>query len=250
MEYRLFDMHCHLDFLPNAAGFARTAGENGAAFYSNTVEPAGYLQAREALAGLPNVRVGVGLHPWWVDDGRCGPEEVEQACQLASTTPYIGEVGLDLGKRHVASRDAQVAAFRRVATVCAREGGKLISIHSVKAGHAVLDILEETGCLRGNRVVMHWFSDSDDALRRAIALGCWFSVGPRMLATKRGRQYVRLIPLEKLLLETDLPETPRSGITPAEWVGALEEAARTLAEIRQQPLTPTLTATSQELLAL
>lgn len=36
-------------------------------------------------------------------------------------------------------------------------------------------------------------------------MGCWFSVGERMLATKRGRAYVQSIPSDRLLLETDAP---------------------------------------------
>lgn len=35
---------------------------------------------------------------------------------------------------------------------------------------------------------------------------CYFSVNERMLGTKRGREYARQIPLDKLLIETNARE--------------------------------------------
>ena len=53
-----------------------------------------------------------------------------------------------------------------------------------------------------------------------------------MLATKRGRAYVRQIPPERLLLETDLPDegTDATQAGPA-WIAQLERAAQMLGEI-------------------
>ncbi len=42
-------------------------------------------------------------------------------------------------------------------------------------------------------------------LKRAISLGCWFSVGPAMLATKKGKSLVKEMPKERILTETDGP---------------------------------------------
>ena len=247
MAYELVDMHCHLDFLDNPVAFARDAANLGMAFFSSTVTPAGYERACGLLAGEPNVRVGVGLHPWWVDDGRCGPQDVERACELVLAARYVGEVGLDFGKRHVASREQQVKAFERIARTCAREGGKLLSVHSVKSADVVLDVLESTGCLASNEVILHWYSGSDVALRRAISLGCRFSVGARMLATKRGREYVKLIPADRMLLETDLPPGEDTAFPLDAWQAELRE---TQVAIEQARGPVPLAATSRALLLL
>jgi len=52
---------------------------------------------------------------------------------------------------------------------------------------------------------MHWFSGTHAELRRAIELGCWFSVGPAMLRGEKGRRLASLMPTDRVLTETDGP---------------------------------------------
>lgn len=40
-------------------------------------------------------------------------------------------------------------------------------------------------------------------LNRAVRLGCWFSVGPAMLATNKGRKLIQTVPNDRVLTETD-----------------------------------------------
>ena len=231
-SFALADMHCHLDFSSDAAALARLAQAHGVVAFSNTVTPEGYLAAGEALAGFPNVRVGVGLHPWWVADGRCGAEQVELACQLIQETRFVGEVGFDFTPRREGTFETQLDAFERIVDTCCAQGGKVISIHAVRSATAVLDVLERHNATHGNTYILHWFSGSSQELVRARELGCHFSVNPNMLATKRGRAYVRQIPPGRLLLETDLPDegTDAAQAGPA-WIAQLEYAAQMLGKI-------------------
>lgn len=201
---RAFDMHCHLDFAPDARAAASSAAALGIGALSVTVTPAGYGRAARELASFSNVRVGLGLHPWWIADGMCGEDDVAAFERLAPDERFIGEVGLDFGGVRVAAREAQLAAFDRVAAACSG-GGKVLSIHAVKAAGEALDVLERRGALAGNACIFHWFSGTSDELQRAVRLGCRFSVNPRMLETKRGRAYARSLPADRLLLESDAP---------------------------------------------
>ena len=231
-SFALADMHCHLDFSSDMAALARLAQAHGVAALSNTVTPEGYLAASEALAGFLNVRVGVGLHPWWVADGRCGAEQVELACRLIQETRFVGEVGLDFAPRREGTFETQLDAFERIVDACCAQGGKVISIHAVRSATAVLDVLERHRATRSNACILHWFSGSSQELARARELGCHFSVNLNMLATKRGRAYVRQTPPERLLLETDLPDerTDAAQAGPA-WIAQLEYAAQMLGKI-------------------
>ena len=228
----LADMHCHLDFSSDMAALARLAQAHGVAAFSNTVTPEGYLAASEALAGFPNVRTGVGLHPWWVADGCCDAEQVELACRLIQEACFVGEVGLDFAPRREGTFETQLDAFERIVDACCAQNGKVISIHAVRSATAVLDVLERHHATRSNACILHWFSGSSQELARARELGCHFSVNPNMLATKRGRAYVRQIPPNRLLLETDLPDegTDAAQAGPA-WIAQLEHAAQMLGEI-------------------
>ena len=86
----------------------------------------------------------------------------------------------------------------------------MLSVHAVKSVGVALDLMESVGLVapgapqapqnpQGTAVIFHWFSGSGVELARAIECGCYFSINPRMLSTKRGRAYVQQIPEEKLL---------------------------------------------------
>ena len=144
----------------------------------------------------------------------------------------MGEVGLDFAPRREGTFETQLDAFERIVDACCAQGGKVISIHAVRSATAVLDVLERHGATRSNACILHWFSGSSQELARARELGCHFSVNPNMLATKRGRAYVRQIPPNRLLLETDLPEEGEVAAQagPA-WIAQLKRAAELLGEI-------------------
>lgn len=222
-------MHCHLDFMANGEDVAREAEAVGSLLFATTVTPDGYERARERFGELENVRVGVGLHPWWVCDGAENAQTVaERAAEFVASTRFVGEIGLDFGKRYIGTRNAQIKAFSLIASACGAAGGKVLSIHSVRAAREALDALSEAGALESCTCVFHWYSGPSDQLKRAIDAGCMFSVNARMLATGKGREYVKAIPMRQLLLETDAP--PEQGV-PYSWMLLHDELARTAAQV-------------------
>ena len=257
MGYELYDIHCHLGFYANPVGAARELASAGIAVLNATVTPAEFERVGAELAAEPNVRTGVGLHPWWVADGRVSAADVSRAARLAGSSRFVAEVGLDFARGRDESATRQADALGQLLERCAG-GGHVLSVHAVRSADAVLDALDEHGTLladlpRGrNAVIFHWFSGTSEELHRAVRAGCYFSVGPRMLATRRGREYARQIPVTRLLLETDLPSSPEDGRTfSALEAGAqLRSAADTLASIRGPEALRTIAATSRELLGL
>lgn len=254
-RWRLFDMHCHLDRMANADEVAREAAANDMALFCTTVTPADALAARSRFGTPPNVRVGVGLHPWWVTDGRCGEIEIEQAAQLAAASRFIGEVGLDFGSRHAANAQRQLDALEAIARACAGHPveGRVLSIHAVRSAGESLDVLERHGLTASAHCIFHWFSGTSDQLARALDAGCLFSISERMLATRRGREYARQIPLDRLLLETDLPEQLDKPCSADQIEASLMRALHELAHIRgtdEHTLSTRIAKTSSELLGL
>ena len=80
-----------------------------------------------------------------------------------------------------------------------------MSIHAVRAADTVLDVLERYDLPQQASCIFHWFSGTSNDLARLRRLGCHMSINERMLATRRGREYARQMPLERLHLETDTP---------------------------------------------
>ena len=253
----LLDAHCHLDWEADPAAVARACGQRGVALACCTVTPQAFLAARGALAAAPNVVLGVGAHPWWVADGRVGQADVDLAAELAAEAPLVGEVGLDFSPAHsdAAGNEAQIRALARICVAAAGAGGgpagqRAISLHAVRSAGACLDVLEATGAAARCRCVMHWFSGSSDELGRALRLGCSFSVGERMLGTRRGREYARQLPAARLLLETDLPDGAGQGVGAEGLLASLDRALTALAQVRgvdKNELAATLTANARAL---
>ena len=251
----LIDTHCHLDFAGNAVELAAAYTACGGAL-SGTCDPRDFERVRTMLAPYaPRVRVGLGLHPWWVADGTCGEGEVALFERLALGAPLISEVGLDFQPRREGTRDAQIEAFERVCLAAARPSAefprRIMSIHSSAAATCVLDVLERTGCLDACICIFHWFSGSQEELTRAIDAGCLFSVNERMLKTKRGRAYARAIPKDRLIIETDFPSKPTPMTISQDISPRLERTMSLLAEARgadERLLAATVAATSERIL--
>lgn len=203
----LVDMHMHAGFADDPAAFALELADAGIVSFANTVAPAEYAHLSPMLADIPTMRLGLGLHPWWVDTPELGTldDALDAFAVQLDTTRFVGEVGLDFWPKHASTKDAQMRAFIRITTLCAAKGDMLISMHSVKAERELLDVLEDSGCLGRCTCILHSYGGPSDQLSRAVEDGCLFSVGTRMLSTKRGREYARIIPEECLLVESDLP---------------------------------------------
>lgn len=199
------DMHCHLDFATDATQAALRMQEAGAAAFSPTVEPGDYASAQQLFADTPCVRVGVGLHPWWIDPATYQVNLQQVLAQLEQTR-YIGEVGLDFAPSYRETRELQIEVFDAIVAACAHQGDKVLTIHAVQSAQVVLDMLEAHKACESCTCILHWFSDSSQQLHRALSLGCFVSLGERSLATKRGRAYAQAILVERLLFETDMPE--------------------------------------------
>ena len=212
----LSDAHFHLGFVSNPVDFAAKAQRAEVPVFAASVTPGEYWDTKGALCSAADplrpvgdsasIKLAVGLHPWWVSaDERHLAEELRAFDGALAETQYVGEVGLDFSKRRIATYDAQLRAFRHIANACAKGGGKVLSVHCVKAYGDVLGILDSSGCFVSCTCIFHWFSGSFQQLEQAVDAGCFFSVGAHMLETKKGREYAKAIPLQKLLLETDAP---------------------------------------------
>lgn len=244
MKTKLHDMHCHLDFMTNGEEVATQAAAAGTLLFANTVTPDGWLAARARFAGFGNVRVGFGMHPWWTSEAPRGIVDVLDEHDPA----HVGEIGLDFGARHASTGPEQVAAFTAIARWAAKQGEKLISVHAVKSAGDVLTILQDAGALESCTCILHWYSGPSDQLKRAIDGGCYFSCGPRMLATKRGREYVKAIPATRLLLETDDPPEQGQPYSYAALRNNLAQAGRQIATIKGDEALAVIDETTRKLL--
>jgi TatD DNase family protein len=158
------------------------------------------------------IRTGLGLHPQLAHERH---NELALFDTLLPETRYVGEIGLDGTPEFRKHWQKQVTVFEHILSKCNESGGRIMSLHSRRASGAVLDLLDK---FPGAGVpVLHWFSGSIRDLDRAIKHGCWFSVGPAMLAGEKGRALVARMPRDRVLTESDGPFAQLDGVALMPW---------------------------------
>lgn len=196
----MIDFHCHLDLYQNALTLLPIVAARNIFTLVVTTSPRAWEKTSQIFAGYDNILVAVGLHP-----EIAAKKANEQSLLISSISKsrFIGEVGLDGSYKYHETMPLQESIFNKVLIECEKAGGKIISIHSRNAASKVLDLVEKN--CKDSTPVLHWFSGTTQEARRAVALGCWFSVGPAMLSGAKGRALLQELPLEKILPETDGP---------------------------------------------
>jgi TatD DNase family protein len=202
------DFHCHLDLYPNPAEAFAAAARSGVYTLTVTTTPRAWPQNLVFSKGAEDVHPALGLHPQVIAERF---NELSIWDDYFVQARFIGEVGLDASPKCFRSLDLQKKAFEHILKRCASEGDRVLSVHSLRAVKAVLDSIEAHLPASKGRVVLHWFTGSVSESRRAVALGCYFSVNAEMLKSERGRALVSALPEERILTETDGPFTTLGG---------------------------------------
>ena len=210
----MVDMHCHLDLYPDPFLIAQQCKEKGLYVLSVTTTPSAWCGTAKVANGCSRIRTALGLHPQLAHQRE---HELGMFDALVSETKYVGEIGLDGGRNYKQHSNVQLKVFRHIINTVNHAGGRIMSIHCRSSVGAVLS--ELTAC--DGIPVFHWFTGSKSELRKAVSLGGWFSVGPAMLATKRGQELVSMMPKERVLSETDGPFAKIKGYSLMPWDVAL-----------------------------
>lgn len=208
----MIDFHVHLDLYSDPNAVAKECSAQGIYVLSVTTTPSAWKGTSALAMPGSRVRTALGLHPQIAHQRK---SELDLFDSYLPDASYIGEIGLDGAREFKKHWDDQLAVFNHILQACSRAGGRIMTIHSRRATSAVLDRL--AAFPRAGIPILHWFSGSKRDLGRAIASGCWFSVGPAMLAAKKSRELVRCMPRERILTETDGPFAQIEGRSAMPW---------------------------------
>ena len=211
MPVQLIDSHAHLDG-ERFAGEVDAVVERALAAGVSRIVAIGLWRAEgdfgNALllaTGRPEVfSAAVGIHP---HDCAHVPDADWAMSEALARDPHVvgvGETGLDF-HYDLSPREAQEAAFRRSVRIAHRVGKPLV-IHLREADEVAARILREEGLPAAGGVI-HCFTSDAAAARTWLDLGLYISVaGIVTFKTAEAiREAVRIVPHDRLLVETDAP---------------------------------------------
>ena len=159
------------------------------------------------------IYAAIGVHP---DEVGALDEEfiqwIRKTAQINSKVVAIGEIGLDY-HWDVEPREVQKHWFIRQMEL-ARELDLPISVHSRDAAKDTFDLIAEYG--QGLSGVIHCYSYSPEMAKEYVKMGYHIGLGGVVTFknAKKAKETAQVIPIERILLETDCPymaPTPYRG---------------------------------------
>lgn len=224
----LIDSHCHIDgeqFDADRDEVVQRARDAGVRVMLNigTGDPHSddFRRAVAVAEKYEGVYASVGVHP---HDAKLYDDAAEaHLIELVRSSKKViawGEIGLDYYYDH-SPREVQRDVFRRQIRT-ARELGLPINIHSRDADDETVEILTEECSWDGFRGIMHCFGGTPAMAESLMKVGFFISFAGNVTFKKADnlRQSARVVPLDRLLIETDCP-----FLTPVPFRGKRNEPA-------------------------
>jgi TatD DNase family protein len=207
---QLIDTHVHINFdvfqedLNSLSDRWREAGV--VRLVHSCVEPDEFESIQILADKFPELSFAVGLHP--LDANKWQKDSQERIFNLAksdSRVVAIGEIGLDFYKAE--NRELQKIVLETQLAI-AKELNKPIIVHCRDAAVALKQILENfisrQGSLKG---VMHCWGGNPEETQWFLDLGFYISFSG-VVTFKNAtevRESAKIVPQERLLIETDCP---------------------------------------------
>jgi TatD DNase family protein len=208
----MIDSHCHIageEFeadLADVVARAIAADVTSALCILSAGDAAEAARAQRVRAAWPAARFAVGVHPHNAGQfaGRTSQAvELVRAEAATAGACAIGEIGLDY-HYDFSPREVQQEIFRAQIGL-ARELGLPIIIHTREATSDTFRIIAAgDGAVRG---VFHCFTGDSAMARAALDLGFFLSFAGIVTFPRAAelREAARLVPVDRLLSETDSP---------------------------------------------
>jgi TatD DNase family protein len=196
----LVDAHAHIDWYTGALHDALGRIEKHRILtmavamdvpsYQKTVEI-----ARSSSLVLPTF----GIHPW---EAARYTENLDELDVYLKETPVIGEAGLDF--HYVKDPGLYPGQMKVFEYQCAwaQRLSKPMNLHTRGAEREVLEMLIR---FRIDKSIIHWYAGPVSLIESYLAAGCYFTVGVDVLNPRKSSRLAEILPVDRILLETDNP---------------------------------------------
>jgi len=217
----LIDTHCHLDFpefdrdRDEVIKRARECGIGCIINIGSSLQSS--VKSLELSRQYDFIYAGVGIHPHEADRFESKIHFAIKDLAKEDKAVAIGEIGLDYYKNYSQAENQRIC-FGSLLRL-AKDLGLPVVIHTRQAQADTLMILKSALPVRA---VVHCFSGDESFLKECLDLGFFISFTCNISYNKAAplRKLVKIVPLDRLLLETDAPFLP-----PKEFRGLRNEPA-------------------------
>ena len=204
----MIDSHCHLDHEPmfsDLKNVINRSKENGLEkILSICTTNDSFNKILEIVKFDPIIYGTFGIHPHETDKNKTTKNEIIKNVNSNKKIIAIGESGLDFYYNH-SSKDQQISSFKSHIEASIELNVPII-VHSRNAEKETFDVLNSYKNSKP-KILMHCFTGSSEFAYKLLTLGSYFSASG-IITFKNStdlQETFKLIPNDKLLIETDSP---------------------------------------------
>lgn len=195
----LIDTHFHLDFYKDHKDIYKKINELKQYTICMTNSPEVYQECQKLYFNTKYLKFALGFNP----KEKHSTESFILFQNKFKGADYIGEVGLDFSKAYKNTKIEQIEIFSKIVEMCANVN-KLLSVHLRYSEDIAIEIIKK---YMPKKCIIHWFSGSEEQLKKLIGLDCYFSINANMI----DKDKIKIIPRNRILIESDGPFTKVKG---------------------------------------
>jgi len=197
----LVDAHAHIDWYTDALSEALSQIEKLRILtMAVAMDVPSYLKTVDIARSNPTIIPTFGIHPW---EASRYTDNLQELDGYLEETPVIGEAGLDFHYvKDIALYPGQMKVFEYQCS-WAQRLSKPMNLHTKGAELEVLEMLKRFGI---GRSIIHWYSGPTNLIESYLAAGCYFTVGVDVLNPRIIHSIAEILPVDRILLETDNPD--------------------------------------------
>lgn len=196
------DVHCHLDderFNSDLDNVIKKAESNKVVvIISNGASPERNRKTLELAKKYKVIKPALGFYPGEIINFNDKQIESEFKFIENSKPVALGEIGMDFTYEQ---HEKQEKYFRNFIRLGKKMNIPLI-VHTRKAEKRIIEIIEE---IKPKKVILHCFSGKLKLLKKIENQDVYFSIPPIIITSTHFQELVNLVPLTRLLTETDSP---------------------------------------------
>jgi len=206
----IIDSHCHLTYEPMSSSLDETIrrANNDGVKYLLTIstEDKSFKNILEIVENYNSVYGTYGIHPHEAKKHKeIKSDYIVEKVKKNKKIIGIGESGLDFYYNHSEKKD-QISSFLEHIDASQRINLPLI-VHTRSAEDDTLEILKKAVQKKNLKILIHCFTGSTDFANKLLTLESYFSASGIITFKNSSvlQETFRLIPNDKLLIETDSP---------------------------------------------
>jgi len=204
----MIDTHVHIEFPDFMEDFDEMLARSKEAGITKMITIGGEIPrnrlALELAQEYQHIFAILGIHPNWANSNSSEEEAWIRSKLSEKKVVGIGEIGLDYFHNY-SLYETQKKVFRNYLEI-AKEADLPVIIHTRESFVDTFEILKEFAPIKG---VIHCFSYSFTEAEAFLSLGLHISFCGQITFKSKNceilRETAKLIPIDKLLLETDCP---------------------------------------------